>query len=115
MQDPTQPLWRCRSKERDKRWCQRVKNSVSNPELCCMTGITDCMRADLTLMSEISNRTRLEIRDLTKPLLVYTYEKEEIRRRGSVSKKKFYIISEICCTDRNNRNQALRPHDEYNV
>ncbi|GFQ96666.1 hypothetical protein TNCT_725881 [Trichonephila clavata] len=31
MQDPTQPLLRCRSKERDKSWCQRVKNSVSNP------------------------------------------------------------------------------------
>ncbi|GFQ75506.1 hypothetical protein TNCT_515461 [Trichonephila clavata] len=57
------------------------------PELCCMTDITDSMRVDLTMMREMSNRTRLEIRDLTKPLLVCIYEKVEIRHRGSVSKK----------------------------
>ncbi|GFR14335.1 hypothetical protein TNCT_296441 [Trichonephila clavata] len=62
------------------------------PELCCMTGIIDCMSADLTMMKEMSNQTKLEIPDLTKPLLVCTYEKEEIRGGANVSKKKKRIL-----------------------
>ncbi|GFY37292.1 piwi-like protein 1 [Trichonephila inaurata madagascariensis] len=61
IQDLNQPLLLCRSKEKEIRGGASVSKTVYLiPELCCMTGITDSMRSDFTMMREMSNRTRLD-------------------------------------------------------
>ncbi|GFT86538.1 piwi-like protein Siwi [Nephila pilipes] len=61
IQEKTQPLLLCKSKEKEIRGNASVsKNVYLVPELCCMTGLTDSMRSNFTMMREMANETRLD-------------------------------------------------------
>lgn len=58
IRDHQQPLLICKSKQRELR---STKTNILKliPELCCMTGLTDDMRADTRVMKDLSSHTRL--------------------------------------------------------
>ncbi|XP_077548297.1 piwi-like protein 1 [Haemaphysalis longicornis] len=59
IQDANQPLLVCRPKEKDRR-AGRNENTFLVPELCMLTGLTDEMRANSTVMRDLATRTRVE-------------------------------------------------------
>ncbi|XP_067125118.1 piwi-like protein 1 [Centruroides vittatus] len=59
IRDGRQPLLLCKSRQRELR-TEKSNLIYLIPELCCMTGITDEMRADFRVMRDLSKHTRLE-------------------------------------------------------
>ncbi|CAL1299772.1 unnamed protein product [Larinioides sclopetarius] len=61
IQDMKQPLLLCKSKEKEiKAGASVSKKIYLVPELCCMTGLTESMRSNFTMMREMANKTRLD-------------------------------------------------------
>lgn len=74
IKDLVQPLLWCKSKEKEIRGGASVsKNVYLIPELCCMTGITESMRSDFTMMREMANRTRLDPGQRVRNLETFMY------------------------------------------
>lgn len=59
IKDLNQPLLVCRPKEKDRR-AGRTDNTFLVPELCVLTGLTDEMRANFTVMRDLATHTRVE-------------------------------------------------------
>lgn len=59
IKDLNQPLLVCRPKEKDRR-AGRMDNTCLVPELCVLTGLTDEMRANFTVMRDLAAHTRVE-------------------------------------------------------
>lgn len=59
IRDLNQPLLVCRPKEKDLR-AGRTQNIYLVPELCVMTGLTDEMRANVAVMRDLAQHTRVE-------------------------------------------------------
>ncbi|XP_050028085.3 piwi-like protein 1 [Dermacentor andersoni] len=57
--DGRQPLLVCRPKEKDLR-AGRTDNIYLIPELCVLTGLTDEMRANVSVMRDLAQHTRVE-------------------------------------------------------
>ncbi|KAH7946707.1 hypothetical protein HPB52_003764 [Rhipicephalus sanguineus] len=59
IRDVQQPLLVCRPKEKDIR-AGRTDNVYLIPELCVLTGLTDEMRANVSVMRDLAQHTRVE-------------------------------------------------------
>uniref|UniRef100_A0A224YKC6 Aubergine n=1 Tax=Rhipicephalus zambeziensis TaxID=60191 RepID=A0A224YKC6_9ACAR len=59
IRDMQQPLLVCRPKEKDIR-AGRTDNVYLIPELCVLTGLTDEMRANVSVMRDLAQHTRVE-------------------------------------------------------
>ncbi|CAN8026453.1 hypothetical protein HPB47_015530 [Ixodes persulcatus] len=59
IRDPSQPLLVCRPREKDLR-VGRTHNIYLVPELCVLTGLTDEMRANVAVMRDLAQHTRVE-------------------------------------------------------
>ncbi|GIY92309.1 piwi-like protein Siwi [Caerostris extrusa] len=78
VRDMNQPLLLCKSKEKEIRKGASVsKNVYLLPELCCMTGLTESMRTNFTMMKEMASHTRLDPAQRVRNLQTF------IRRLGS--------------------------------
>ncbi|XP_077488732.1 piwi-like protein 1 [Amblyomma americanum] len=70
IRDMRQPLLVCRPKEKDLR-AGRTQNIYLVPELCVLTGLTDEMRANVTVMRDMAQHTRVEPSKRWRNLLVF--------------------------------------------
>ncbi|CAN7986806.1 unnamed protein product [Ixodes hexagonus] len=59
IRDPMQPLLVCRPRDKDLR-AGRTDNIYLVPELCVLTGLTDEMRANVAVMRDLAQHTRVE-------------------------------------------------------
>ncbi|XP_050023605.1 piwi-like protein 1 [Dermacentor andersoni] len=59
IRDARQPLLVCRPKEKDLR-AGRTENIYLVPELCVLTGLTDEMRANVSVMRDLAQHTRID-------------------------------------------------------
>ncbi|KAH6929130.1 hypothetical protein HPB50_023840 [Hyalomma asiaticum] len=82
IKDVKQPLLVCRPKEKDLR-AGRTDNIYLIPELCVLTGLTDEMRANVSVMRDLAQHTRIEPPRRVRNLLEFIGRingHEEVRR-----------------------------------
>ncbi|KAL3183271.1 hypothetical protein MRX96_000252 [Rhipicephalus microplus] len=86
IRDMQQPLLVCRPKEKDIR-AGRTDNIYLIPELCVLTGLTDEMRANVSVMRDLAQHTRVEPTKRVQNLLEVTAVTAPIPRTADFSRE----------------------------